>query len=111
MKFFSPGEGGERGVPHRGSAPPFTAPRDPPPPRPSPPPAMGFVSAPFPMPPPGTPQIQTLPPAEARGTAPRAGAVVGIIAGIFLLGVVSIWLTLNRFVKLKMKLFPAPGFL
>ena len=43
---------------------------------------------------PGTPQIQNLIPAEALGTDPMAGAVVGIIAGIFMLVVGSIWLNL-----------------
>ncbi len=56
--------------------------------------AIGFGSVTFAMTSPGTPQIQNLIPAEALGTDPMAGAVVGIIAGIFMLVVGSIWLNL-----------------
>lgn len=56
--------------------------------------AIGFGSVTFAMTSLGTPQIQNLIPAEALGTDPMAGAVVGIIAGIFMLVVGSIWLNL-----------------
>ncbi len=58
---------------------------------------IGFGSVTFAMTSPGTPQIQNLIPAEALGTSPMAGAVVGIIAGIFMFVVGSIWL--NHMIK------------
>ncbi len=58
---------------------------------------IGFGSVTFAMTSPGTPQIQNLIPAEALQTGPMAGATVGIIAGIFMFVVGSIWL--NHMIK------------
>ncbi|MBP3209113.1 MAG: GntP family permease [Oscillospiraceae bacterium] len=45
---------------------------------------LAFGTITFAMTTPGTPQIQNLIPAQALGTSPTAGAVVGIIAGVFM---------------------------
>lgn len=58
---------------------------------------IGFGSVTFAMTSPGTPQIQNIIPGNTLGTDTMAGAVVGIIAGIFILVVGQIWL--NHMVK------------
>lgn len=45
---------------------------------------LAFGTITFAMTTPGTPQIQNLIPAQALGTSPTAGAVVGVIAGVFM---------------------------
>lgn len=54
--------------------------------------AIGFGSVTFAMTSPGTPQIQNIIPTQILGTDTMAGAVVGIIAGIFMFVVGSFWL-------------------
>lgn len=53
---------------------------------------IGFGSVTFAMTSPGTPQIQNIIPAEILGTDTMAGAVAGIVAGIFMFVVGTIWL-------------------
>lgn len=54
--------------------------------------AIGFGSVTFAMTSPGTPQIQNIIPTQILGTDTMAGAVVGIIAGIFMFVAGSVWL-------------------
>lgn len=54
--------------------------------------AIGFGSVTFAMTSPGTPQIQNIIPADILGTDTMAGAAAGIIAGIFMFVVGTIWL-------------------
>ena len=58
---------------------------------------IGFGSITFAMTCPGTPQIQNIIPGNTLGTTPMAGAVVGIIAGVFMFIVGYIWL--NSMIK------------
>ena len=46
---------------------------------------------------PGTPQIQNIIPTQTLGTTTMSGAVIGIIAGIFMFIVGYIWL--NKMIK------------
>ena len=57
--------------------------------------ALGSIT--FAMTCPGTPQIQNIIPTQSLGTTPMAGAVVGIIVGIFMFVVGYIWL--NAMIK------------
>ena len=58
---------------------------------------IGFGSITFAMTCPGTPQIQNIIPSQTLGTTTMSGAVVGIIAGIFMFIVGYIWL--NSMIK------------
>ena len=58
---------------------------------------IGFGSITFAMTCPGTPQIQNIIPSQTLGTTTMSGAVVGIIAGIFMFVVGYIWL--NSMIK------------
>lgn len=58
---------------------------------------IGFGSITFAMTCPGTPQIQNIIPGNTLGTTPMAGAVVGVISGIFMFIVGYIWL--NNMIK------------